>query len=156
MCKQNTKPTKLYIWTLKRDSKLLNIIASFRTMENWINHNFNSGNTDNNKRGVVYVSQNFLYKGYDILSGSCNASAKQCHCIAIKYYYNKSKKFEKCRPKLKALLFVSGLSSELFYVRDGVVNTYAMNFIVPVPANITSLHFSWQALGRNPVSIIEL
>ncbi|XP_054268451.1 tyrosine-protein kinase Dnt-like isoform X1 [Macrosteles quadrilineatus] len=49
-----------------------------------------------------------------------------------------------------------GLSSELFYVRDGVVNTYAMNFVVPVPANITALHFSWQSLGRNPLPYVWL
>ncbi|XP_046674030.1 tyrosine-protein kinase Dnt-like isoform X1 [Homalodisca vitripennis] len=47
-----------------------------------------------------------------------------------------------------------GLSSELFYVRDGVVNTYAMNFIVPVPANITALHFSWQSLARSPLPYV--
>ncbi|KAF0757114.1 Uncharacterized protein FWK35_00023736 [Aphis craccivora] len=41
------------------------------------------------------------------------------------------------------------LSSELYYVRDGVVNTYAMNFEVPVPANIGELEFCWQSLTRH-------
>jgi RYK receptor-like tyrosine kinase len=48
---------------------------------------------------------------------------------------------------------LTGLSAELFYVRDGVVNTYAMNFVVPVPANVTELEFSWQSVARQPVSV---
>ncbi|XP_026816955.1 tyrosine-protein kinase Dnt-like [Rhopalosiphum maidis] len=44
---------------------------------------------------------------------------------------------------------IMGLSSELYYVRDGVVNTYAMNFEVPVPANIGELEFCWQSLTRH-------
>lgn len=46
----------------------------------------------------------------------------------------------------------AGLSAELYYVRDGVVNTYAMNFEVPVPANIGELEFCWQSLTRHSVS----
>lgn len=41
-----------------------------------------------------------------------------------------------------------GLSAELFYVREGVVNEYALNFTVPVPAQIDSLAFTWQSLSR--------
>ncbi|XP_065220866.1 tyrosine-protein kinase Dnt-like [Planococcus citri] len=44
-----------------------------------------------------------------------------------------------------------GTTSELYYVRDGVVNTYAMNFDVPVSANITQLEFSWYSLIRHPL-----
>ncbi|KAG5332971.1 RYK1 kinase, partial [Acromyrmex heyeri] len=44
-----------------------------------------------------------------------------------------------------------GLEAELYYVREGVVNTYAMNFVVPVPANIADLEFSWQSLVGHPV-----
>ncbi|PBC27517.1 Tyrosine-protein kinase Drl [Apis cerana cerana] len=44
-----------------------------------------------------------------------------------------------------------GLKAELYYVREGVVNTYAMNFVVPVPANIADLEFSWQSLAGHPV-----
>ncbi|XP_025208058.1 tyrosine-protein kinase Dnt-like [Melanaphis sacchari] len=44
---------------------------------------------------------------------------------------------------------IMGLSSELYYVRDGVVNTYAMNFEVPVPATIGELEFCWQSLTRH-------
>ncbi|XP_011882215.1 PREDICTED: tyrosine-protein kinase Drl [Vollenhovia emeryi] len=44
-----------------------------------------------------------------------------------------------------------GLEAELYYVREGVVNTYAMNFVVPVPANIADLEFSWQSLIGHPL-----
>ena len=49
------------------------------------------------------------------------------------------------------LFFFPGLKAELYYVREGVVNTYAMNFVVPVPANIADLEFSWQSLAGHPV-----
>jgi len=47
----------------------------------------------------------------------------------------------------------SGLSAELYYVREGVINEYALNFIVPVPAHIQELYFTWQALGDKPVRL---
>lgn len=50
-------------------------------------------------------------------------------------------------------ILLSGLEAELYYVREGVVNTYAMNFVVPVPANIADLEFSWQSLVGHPVRI---
>ncbi|XP_075969596.1 tyrosine-protein kinase Dnt [Anticarsia gemmatalis] len=44
-----------------------------------------------------------------------------------------------------------GLTAELFYVRDGQINFYALNFVVPVPATIGELHFTWQSLTRKPL-----
>ncbi|XP_034836661.1 tyrosine-protein kinase Dnt [Maniola hyperantus] len=44
-----------------------------------------------------------------------------------------------------------GLTAELFYVRDGQINAYALNFVVPVPATIGELHFTWQSLTRRPL-----
>lgn len=44
-----------------------------------------------------------------------------------------------------------GLTAELFYVRDGQINFYALNFVVPVPATIGELHFTWQSLTRKPM-----
>ncbi|XP_017758348.1 PREDICTED: tyrosine-protein kinase Drl-like [Eufriesea mexicana] len=43
------------------------------------------------------------------------------------------------------------LEAELYYVREGVVNKYAMNFVVPVPAYIADLEFSWQSLAGHPL-----
>jgi RYK receptor-like tyrosine kinase len=51
---------------------------------------------------------------------------------------------------------VAGLQAELFYVREGVINEYALNFVVPVPAHINDLHFTWQSLAGRPVSMVHL
>jgi len=47
---------------------------------------------------------------------------------------------------------ITGLSNELYYVREGVPNIYALQFTVPVPPHVDSLHFTWQSLGQKPVS----
>ncbi|KAG4073068.1 hypothetical protein HA402_009487 [Bradysia odoriphaga] len=44
-----------------------------------------------------------------------------------------------------------GLSAELYYVRDGQVNEYALHFIVPVPANVRDIAFTWQSLAGRPL-----
>lgn len=43
----------------------------------------------------------------------------------------------------------------MYYVREGHINNYALNFIVPVPANVRDISFTWQSLaGRSlPYSI---
>lgn len=45
-----------------------------------------------------------------------------------------------------------GLEAELFYVREGEINDYAISFVVPVPAHISKLHFTWQNLVGKPLS----
>lgn len=47
--------------------------------------------------------------------------------------------------------FLSGLSAELYYVRDGQVNEYALHFTVPVPATVQDISFTWQALNGKPL-----
>lgn len=42
--------------------------------------------------------------------------------------------------EMKKLL---GLEKELFYVRDGTVNKYALGFLIPVPTYVNSLEFTW-------------
>ena len=44
--------------------------------------------------------------------------------------------------EMKKLL---GLEKELFYVRDGTVNKYALGFLIPVPKYVNSLEFTWAA-----------
>ncbi|XP_066521636.1 tyrosine-protein kinase RYK isoform X1 [Hoplias malabaricus] len=41
-----------------------------------------------------------------------------------------------------------GLDAELYYVRDGVVNHYALSFILPVPSETNSLHFTWHSKSK--------
>lgn len=49
-------------------------------------------------------------------------------------------------------LSLAGLSAELYYVRDGVVNEYALHFNVPVAANVRDIAFTWQSLAGRPVT----
>ena len=44
--------------------------------------------------------------------------------------------------------FFAGLTAELYYVREGVINEYALNFVVPVPAHIQDIYFTWQSIDR--------
>uniref|UniRef100_A0A8C4HVS1 Tyrosine-protein kinase RYK n=1 Tax=Dicentrarchus labrax TaxID=13489 RepID=A0A8C4HVS1_DICLA len=39
----------------------------------------------------------------------------------------------------------TGLDAELYYVRDNVVNHYALSFTLPVPSETNSLHFTWHS-----------
>uniref|UniRef100_A0A8C9U296 receptor protein-tyrosine kinase n=1 Tax=Scleropages formosus TaxID=113540 RepID=A0A8C9U296_SCLFO len=41
-----------------------------------------------------------------------------------------------------------GLEAELYYVRDSVVNHYALAFVMPVPSETSSLHFTWQSKSK--------
>ena len=42
----------------------------------------------------------------------------------------------------------TGLDAELYYVRDDVVNTYALSFTLPVPSETSSLHFTWHSTNK--------
>lgn len=47
----------------------------------------------------------------------------------------------------------TGLDAELYYVRDDVVNHYALSFTLPVPSETNSLHFSWHSKTKVSLSI---
>ena len=51
---------------------------------------------------------------------------------------------------------IAGLDAELYYVREGVVNEYAMSWTVKIPHDIHSIYFNWNALTKRPVSNILL
>ncbi|KAH8377637.1 hypothetical protein KR093_006352, partial [Drosophila rubida] len=51
---------------------------------------------------------------------------------------------------LLSTLFI-GVSAEVYYVREGHINNYALNFIVPVPANVRDVSFTWQSLAGRPL-----
>uniref|UniRef100_A0A665UQ34 receptor protein-tyrosine kinase n=1 Tax=Echeneis naucrates TaxID=173247 RepID=A0A665UQ34_ECHNA len=42
-------------------------------------------------------------------------------------------------------LLKNGLDAELYYVRDDIVNHYALSFTLPVPSETNSLHFTWHS-----------
>ncbi|CAN7996310.1 unnamed protein product, partial [Ixodes hexagonus] len=46
----------------------------------------------------------------------------------------------------------AGLDVELYYVKEGRRNEYALGFVVPVPANVSELEFVWQGLGPVPLA----
>ncbi|XP_015216755.1 tyrosine-protein kinase RYK isoform X2 [Lepisosteus oculatus] len=41
-----------------------------------------------------------------------------------------------------------GLDAELYYVRDDVINHYALSFVLPVPSETNSLHFTWHSKSK--------
>lgn len=49
------------------------------------------------------------------------------------------------------LMFLSllGVSAQLFYVRNGLVNEYASKYIIPVSNSINSMKFHSVAAGRD-------
>uniref|UniRef100_A0A8B9KQC6 Tyrosine-protein kinase RYK n=1 Tax=Astyanax mexicanus TaxID=7994 RepID=A0A8B9KQC6_ASTMX len=47
-----------------------------------------------------------------------------------------------------SLSLLCGLDAELYYVRDDVVNNYALSFILPVPSETNSLHFTWHSKSK--------
>ncbi|XP_022915557.2 tyrosine-protein kinase Dnt-like [Onthophagus taurus] len=47
-----------------------------------------------------------------------------------------------------------GINTDVVYVKEGVVNTYALNFVMQVPANISDLQFSWQRLTKYPLPYV--
>ncbi|MGH0164842.1 UNVERIFIED_CONTAM: hypothetical protein FKN15_004251 [Acipenser sinensis] len=44
------------------------------------------------------------------------------------------------------------LDAELYYVRDDVISHYALSFTLPVPSETNSLHFTWHAKSKGPLS----
>lgn len=54
----------------------------------------------------------------------------------------------KCADIRLGLCVAAGLDAELFYVRDDVVNLYALSFILPVPSDTSSLHFTWYSKAK--------
>lgn len=52
---------------------------------------------------------------------------------------------------LHEVMRLIGVSAELYYVRDGQINDYALNFAVPVPPNVKEISFTWQSLAGRPL-----
>ncbi|CAG0917300.1 unnamed protein product [Notodromas monacha] len=47
---------------------------------------------------------------------------------------------------------VLGLNADIYYLREGVKNDYALNFTVTIPADVPGLHFTWENLSNKPVA----
>lgn len=51
-------------------------------------------------------------------------------------------------PCLTLLFLLTGLDAELSYVRNDVVNHYALSFNLLIPSETNNLHFSWHAKSK--------
>ncbi|KAL5005370.1 hypothetical protein ScPMuIL_018826 [Solemya velum] len=43
-----------------------------------------------------------------------------------------------------------GITAELYYVRNGIINNYALSFNLPIPAHISEIYFTWESLRQSP------
>jgi WIF domain len=54
----------------------------------------------------------------------------------------------------RVYIFIAGVPGDLYYVRNGQLNDYALAFNLPLKPNITELFFDWNATySQPPVSI---
>lgn len=51
-------------------------------------------------------------------------------------------------PCLTLFFFITGLDAELSYVRNDVVNHYALSFNLLIPSETNNLNFSWHAKSK--------
>lgn len=72
----------------------------------------------------------------------------ESQCVCISFHFNL---FDIFSNKFVSLFSIAGLSAELYYVRDGHVNEYALQFQVPVPASVKDVSFTWQSLAGKPL-----
>lgn len=49
-----------------------------------------------------------------------------------------------------------GLDIELYYVKEGIVNNYAVGYVLTVNSTIEELEFTWQSLMRIPVRLVKV
>ena len=45
---------------------------------------------------------------------------------------------------------ISGIPGELFYVRRGIVNEYALSFSIPIKSDVDDIYFVWRRLAISP------
>lgn len=47
-------------------------------------------------------------------------------------------------------------SSELYYVRNGIINNYALSFEMPINYDVKEIYFTWQSLRQTPAMLFSL
>lgn len=50
--------------------------------------------------------------------------------------------------------FLLGLDTELYYVKNGIVNNYAVGYVLTVNSTIEELEFTWQNLAQQAVGFL--
>jgi len=54
-----------------------------------------------------------------------------------------------------SVLAYVGIPGELYYVKDGVINDYALTFNLPLKPDVDVIYFNWQNLRHvMPVTVI--
>lgn len=48
-------------------------------------------------------------------------------------------------------IVVTGLPAEMYYIRDDLINTYALNFTLLIPPTVNDLYFTWENIGGQQV-----
>ena len=48
------------------------------------------------------------------------------------------------------LLCGAGIAGELYYVRNGIINDYALSYSLRVGTDVNSVYFDWQSLRKTP------
>lgn len=71
--------------------------------------------------------------------------------LLILTYLNSVKAYLNLYLSLSEVQRLLGLAAELYYIRNGNINNYALNFVVPIPSKIDSLHFIWESLAGHPL-----
>nr|XP_022339285.1 tyrosine-protein kinase RYK-like isoform X1 [Crassostrea virginica] len=46
-----------------------------------------------------------------------------------------------------------GVNAELYYVRKGIVNNYALSFVLPIHPDVQDIRFTWRSLRQGPPDI---
>ncbi len=79
----------------------------------------------------------------------------QCGAFSLLWFANSSVKWFNflMRNNFMSSFLHTGLDAELYYVRDNVVNHYALSFTLPVPSETNSLHFTWHSKTKVSRSI---
>ncbi|XP_050405969.1 tyrosine-protein kinase RYK [Patella vulgata] len=49
-----------------------------------------------------------------------------------------------------------GITAELYYVRNGIINNYALSFNLPIPADVEDIYFTWQNLKESPAMFYRM
>nr|XP_036226541.1 tyrosine-protein kinase Dnt isoform X1 [Bactrocera oleae] len=84
-----------------------------------------------------------IYRSFKTLSLSCT-------CCLLLWCYNVQAHLNVYLNPQEVMRLL-GVSAEVYYVREGHVNNYALNFVVPVPANVRDITFTWQSLAGRPL-----
>ncbi|ESO98934.1 hypothetical protein LOTGIDRAFT_213735 [Lottia gigantea] len=51
---------------------------------------------------------------------------------------------------------IVGITAELYYVRNGIINNYALSFNLPISAEVDEIYFTWQNLRESPAMFYNM